>query len=352
MAAVDYDDRLLPADQLNIGLMVLDAEARIAAANRTAETMLGNRPGGLVGRSTMEAFIDHTVEELVAKARREARASSEISTAGEPQRTLRVHAWSGPDSATWVALEDVSELRRLQRIRTEFVDNLSHELRTPLTTVRLLTESLSMEAERTELPDRVRDSIAKIDVETGHLAQMVTELLELSKIEQGDTPLRLEEVDLGRVVEETLERLRLYAERQGVSLRGEMPANIEERSVSADEERIGQLLLNFVHNAIKFSPDGGDVRVRIQPAAEQVMIEVEDSGVGINKQDLERIFERFYKADRARVRGVGGTGLGLSIARHIAERHGGRVWAESREGQGSTFFVSLPRTGQPGLARP
>lgn len=350
--ADDHRQQLEPADQLGIGLMVLDSGGVISAANRTAEAMLGARRGGLVDRSTMEAFIDHTVAELVVAARRDARASTEITIGGEPQRTLQVHAWAGLNGAAWIALDDVSELRRLQRIRTEFVDNLSHELRTPLTTVRLLTESLAMEAERTELPARVRESISKIDVETGHLAQMVTELLELSKIEQGETPLRLEEVDLGRVVEHTIERLRLYAERQQIELSGEMPASPTERSVQADEERIGQLLINFVHNAIKFSPDGGQVTVRVVPTDGEVLIEVEDQGVGINRADLGRVFERFYKADRARARGVGGTGLGLSIARHIAERHGGRVWAESRPGRGSTFYVSLPRTAQPGSSRP
>jgi two-component system phosphate regulon sensor histidine kinase PhoR len=202
---------------------------------------------------------------------------------------------------------------------------------------------MTMELERTELPPRIHDAITKIDVETGHLAQMVNELLDLSKIEQGEEPLRLEDVDLGVVVERAMERLRLYADRQAVSLNGEMPASAAERSVRGDEERLGQLLLNLLHNAIKFSPTGGEVVVRVEAEPDEIRLEVRDTGVGIPAQELDRIFERFYKVDRARQRGTGGTGLGLAIARHIAERHGGRIWAESEEGHGSSFVVALPR---------
>jgi two-component system, OmpR family, phosphate regulon sensor histidine kinase PhoR len=243
-----------------------------------------------------------------------------------------------------VVMEDVSELRRLQRIRTEFIDNLSHELRTPLTTVRLLTETLALELERTELPPRIRDSIIQIDVETGQLVQIVNELMDLAKIEQGETPLDLADVDVGAVVERTLDRLRPYAERQGVVLRGEVPASVAERTINADEQRLGQLLINLVHNAVKFSRDGGDVTVRLHSAADELTLAVEDRGVGIPADELERIFERFYKVDRARPREGGGTGLGLAIARHITERHGGRIWVESEEGSGARFFVALPRS--------
>jgi two-component system phosphate regulon sensor histidine kinase PhoR len=246
---------------------------------------------------------------------------------------------------TWVVLQDLSELRRLQRIRTEFIDNLAHELRTPLTNVRLLTETLAMEIERSgdETPARVAESVTRIDVETGHLVQMVNELLDLARIEQGGGPQRRDEVDLGRITESVVDRLRLYADRQEVGLRGEMPASAADRMVTGDEERLEQMLVNLVHNAIKFSTPGTDVVVRTRGQPDGVLMEVEDHGPGIPKRELERIFERFYKVDRARTRGrPGGTGLGLSIARHIAEAHGGRIWAESEEGTGARFFVALP----------
>lgn len=289
----------------------------------------------------LEAFLDHSVEEVVAEARRNGHASSEYVLSGEPPKTLSLHVWVADDGGVWIALTDVSELIRLRRIRTEFVGNLSHELRTPLSTVRLLTESLMLESERTELPARVRDSITKIDVETGHLVQMINELLDLAKIEQGDAPMRHDDVDLTRVVDEAIARLSVYAERQSVSLRTEVEPG-GATVVVGDEDRLGQLLTNLIHNAIKFSPAGGEVMVRVRGDKENVLVEVQDHGPGIPSADRNRIFERFYKVDRARPRGRGGTGLGLAIARHIVDRHRGHIWVQSEEGKGSSFFVSLP----------
>jgi two-component system phosphate regulon sensor histidine kinase PhoR len=245
----------------------------------------------------------------------------------------------------WLVMEDVSELRRLQRIRTEFIDNLSHELRTPLTNVRLLTETLARDLDRADLPPRIRDGILKIDVESGHLVQMVNELLDLSKIEQGSIPLHLDTVDLGEVVRSSVERLRLFADRQGVRLATDIAPDLS--PVRGDDERLGQMLVNLLHNAVKFSAEGDVVTVGARNVGDEVVLSVEDRGVGIPAADVGRVFERFYKVDKARVRGKGGTGLGLAIVRHIAEGHGGRAWVESEEGAGSTFSVAIP-TGEAG----
>jgi two-component system phosphate regulon sensor histidine kinase PhoR len=238
-------------------------------------------------------------------------------------------------------MEDVSELRRLQRIRAEFIDNLSHELRTPLTTVSLLAETLVREADGAgeAIPPRMRDRIGKIEVETDHLVQMVEELLDLSRIESGGPMVMLDEVDLRRLALASVERLRLFAERQGVELRTDVPETVP--PVRGAEDRLGQVLVNLLHNAVKFSPDGGVVTVRVEPSAKEVVVAVEDHGIGIARPDQARIFERFYKADKARRRG-GGTGLGLAIARHVVEVHGGRIKVESEEGRGSTFSFSVP----------
>ena len=337
-------EQLELADRLGVGLLLIES-GRIRAANESAHRLLDSRPRSLVGKTTMEAFVDHNVERLVRGATAPTVVKAELTIVGEPAQTIIVRASGMDGGGTSVLLEDVSELRRLRRIRTEFIDNLSHELRTPLTTVRLLTESLAMEIDGMEVPPRVRDSITKIDVETSHLVQMVNELLDLAKIEQGEAALRLEEVDLGAVVESTLDRLRMYAERQRVALRSEVPAHSSERTVRGDPERLGQVLVNLLHNAVKFSPADSDVVVRVKAGDGEVLLEVEDHGDGIPRRELKRVFERFYKVDRARTGGApggGGTGLGLSIARHIVERHGGRIWAESTEGKGAQFTVALP----------
>jgi two-component system phosphate regulon sensor histidine kinase PhoR len=185
----------------------------------------------------------------------------------------------------------------------------------------------------------MRDRIGKIEVETGHIAQMVNELLDLSRIESGGAVVHLDPVDLGEVAAASTERLRLFAERQGVRLAVEAARPVP--PVRGDEARLGQVLINLLHNAVKFSPTGGDVTIRVEARDGEVVTSVEDRGVGIPKALLGRVFERFYKVDRARVRG-GGTGLGLSIARHVVEQHGGRIWVESEEGKGSTFSFALP----------
>ena len=187
----------------------------------------------------------------------------------------------------------------------------------------------------------MRDSIGKIDVETGHLVQMVNELLDLARIEQGEAQMRHDDVDMTRVAEEATSRLRVYAERQSVTLRTDLQANVS-TVVVGDEDRLGQLLANLIQNAIKFSPAGSEVVVHVQRDSEHVIVEIEDHGPGIPRADMNRIFERFYKVDRARSRGRGGTGLGLAIARHIVDRHDGHIWVQSEEGKGSSSFVSLP----------
>jgi two-component system phosphate regulon sensor histidine kinase PhoR len=245
-------------------------------------------------------------------------------------------------NGVWIVLEDVSELRRLQQIRAEFVDNLSHELRTPLSTISLLAETLARDAEAAgpSVPAKMRDRINKIEVETGHLVQMVNELLDLARIESGGPLVLIDDIDIGRVVAESTERLRLFAERQGLRLVADVPDDLPR--VRGDEARIGQVVVNLVHNAVKFSADaGGDVTVRARSDDGEVVVSVEDHGIGIPRADQARIFERFYKVDRARVRG-GGTGLGLSIARNVLQQHGGRIWVESEEGVGSTFSFALP----------
>jgi two-component system, OmpR family, phosphate regulon sensor histidine kinase PhoR len=347
-ASSELDDLMRFADHMLLGLLRIDGALTVIAANQAAHLLLERRPGSLIRRSTIEAFVDHRVEEQVRGAMRGTSASGEMTVGRD--RELIVRARPATAGGAWVALEDATELHRLQRIRREFIDNLSHELRTPLTTIRLLTELLIGELEGLDVPARVRERVAKIDVETGHLVQMVNELLDLSRMEQAVTQLDIAELLLPALVRGALDRVRTFAERQGVVLVADLSDDDSLPPVQGDEERLGQLLVNLLHNAVKFSPEGSQVAVRATLEGSNVVVSVRDEGPGIPRADLDRIFERFYKVDRARARGVGGTGLGLSIARHIAEGHGGRIWAESADGRGSTFRFSIP-VGDTAMAR-
>jgi len=341
-------DAAFLTELLSIGVVHLRDDLTVTSANSAAHAILERRPGGMEGRSALEAFVDARVEGIARTAMELGSASGELTVRSSAAVTVMVRARRSPVSGVWLVLEDVSELRRLQRIRTEFIDNLSHELRTPLTTISLLAETAGRDAEPAS--PRLRDRIAKIEVETGHLIQMMNELLDLSKIESGSVPLLLDDVDLARVARSSAERLRPFAERQGLSIVFDMPDQVP--PVRGDEDRLGQVVINLLHNAVKFSPNGGEIVVGVREGGREVVTWVRDPGIGVPANERARIFERFYKVDRARVRGRGGTGLGLAIARHVVQMHGGRIWIESTEGAGSTFSFAIPTApaagGSPG----
>ena len=329
-------------DQLDVGVIWLTKGLAVTRLNRAAARFLQLDEARAVGRSLMETFLDHRVGDAARTADSQGSATIEVTQDGDETRRLLLRLRKSVDGGLMVFVEDVTELRRLQRIRSEFIDNLSHELRTPLTTIRLLAETLNQEIARPDVTvtPRMRERIQKIDVETGHLVQMVNELLDLSRIEGGAAELHLDSVRIPEVVDGALERLRTFADRQRVGLESEVDSTLP--LAWADEERVGQVLVNLLHNAVKFSPPESVVTVSAEAHDGEIAVTVRDQGSGIARADLNRIFERFYKVDKARERGQGGTGLGLSIARHIVEGHGGRIWAESEEGVGSAFTFTLP----------
>jgi signal transduction histidine kinase len=325
---------------LPIGVLRVDDDLVVTAANPAAHEIADRPPGTMVGRSLIEAFVESRVEEVASIARAVGSGYGDVAIPGMNPRVLLVRARK-VEGAIWVMVQDVSELRRLERIRAEFVDNLSHELRTPLANVSLLTESLVRQVESAgdAVDPKMRDRIERIEVETGHLVQMVNELLDLARIESGSAAALFDEVDMAAVARASVARMRAFADQQRIRL--EVVTSDRPPPIRGDEDRIGQVLVNLLHNAIKFSSAGGVVTVTVTSGGNEVTTSIEDHGIGIRRADQARIFERFYKVDRARVRG-GGTGLGLSIARHIVEAHGGRIGVRSREGAGSTFWFSLP----------
>jgi two-component system phosphate regulon sensor histidine kinase PhoR len=238
--------------------------------------------------------------------------------------------------STLMLFQDLTQLRRLETVRRDFISNVSHELRTPLASLKALAETLQEGA--LEDPPAASRFILRMETEIDNLTQLVNELLELSRIESGKLSLSFHRIQPCELLKPALERMSLQAERAGLELSLECPDELP--PVFADPNRISQVMINLVHNAIKFTPPGGRITVSAYQDINNIVFFVRDTGVGIARKDLGRIFERFYKADQART--GGGTGLGLSIARHMIESHGGYIWAESENGVGSTFYFSLP----------
>ena len=220
---VNHDTGYL-TELLTAGIVRLRDDLVVEFANEAAYAILERRSGSMVGRPALEAFVDTRVEGIARTAMEYGSANGELTVRSVVGATVTVRARRSPVSGVWLVMEDVSELRRLQRIRTEFIDNLSHELRTPITTISLLAETAARDAEAA--PARLRDKISKIEIETGHLTQMVNELLDLSRIESGTVQLLLDDVDMVRLAQTTAERLRLFAERQGLRLRFDLPNQV------------------------------------------------------------------------------------------------------------------------------
>jgi two-component system phosphate regulon sensor histidine kinase PhoR len=240
-------------------------------------------------------------------------------------------------SGSLLLVQDLTRLRRLETVRRDFVSNLSHELRTPLASLKALAETLQEGA--LDDPPAARRFIDQIHTEVDALTQMVTELLELSRIESGRFTLDLQPVAAYDLLDSASERMKLQAERAGLTLRVECADDLPR--VHVDAQRLEQVLVNLIHNAVKFTQAGGEVVLWAGADPGSVRFAVRDTGVGIPADEVSRIFERFYRVDKSRT-GTG-TGLGLSIARHIVEAHGGRIWAESTEGRGSTFYFTIPQ---------
>ncbi len=323
------------------GVLILDAEGRTLLLNPAAARILQVPAGESLGLSFPQVARDHRLVEVWRQSRQRGEQYQETIQLGE--RSVQVIAapfQDGVSEGCLVILQDLTRVRRLEKVRQDFISNLSHELRTPLASLRALVETLRDSA--LDDPPAAQRFLDRIETEVDALAQMVQELLELSRIESGRAPLHLEPTPVSEILLQPVERLQPQAERAGLALAVDLPGRLP--LVLADAERLHQVMMNLIHNGIKFTPPGGLITVKaaLDSAAhpQAVVVSVQDTGVGIPAGDLSRIFERFYKADRSR--SGGGTGLGLAIAKHIVQAHGGRIWAESVEGKGSTFYFTLP----------
>ena len=257
-------------------------------------------------------------------------------------RAFEVHVQSVGTAAKYGVLiraNEITELQKLGRARRDFVANISHELRTPVASLQLLLDTVT---EALDDKTFVVSLLGKMHLQIDLLRQLTDELMDLALIESGQAPIKLVETRADELVKEAAEALRPQAELKGIHLNTALDSDAV---VLADPQAIRKVLGNLIHNAIKFSNSGGKIQVNVSPRGENVQFSVSDTGIGIPAVDLPRVFERFYKVDRARARGADGlrgTGLGLAIAKHIVGAHGGKIWAESVEGEGSTFFFTLP----------
>jgi two-component system phosphate regulon sensor histidine kinase PhoR len=323
------------------GVLITDQMGLVRLINPAAARILEVDEGESIGRSFAEVARHH---QLIALWQQGCNHATEQVTAVEMNRQeifiqmIVTPLETGDNRNCMVILQDLTRIHRLETVRRDFVSNISHELRTPIASLKALVETLRVAA--LDDPPAAQRFLNRAEEEVDALTQLVQELLELSRIESGKVPLRLTATAVEEVVLLPVERLRAQAERNNLTLTIDIPADLP--PVMADASRIQQVIGNLVHNAVKFTPEGGtvEVRARLDEGGTAVELSVIDTGVGIPTADLSRIFERFYKADRAR--SGGGTGLGLAISRHLVKAHGGQLEVKSKEGKGSTFYFSLP----------
>jgi two-component system, OmpR family, phosphate regulon sensor histidine kinase PhoR len=325
-------------EQIPDGILISNAENRIQFANPAVAYLLEKKADSLVGSTVAETLRHHQLIEVWQKCKQSGEMQSEVIEVPLQQRFLQLIAIPdqyAPDGIL-LLIQDLTRLRRLETVRRDFISNLSHELRTPLASLKALTETLQDGA--LDDPPAAQRFLSRIETEVDALTQMAQELLDLSRIESGKIELNLQETTPQKILQRAADRMRLQAERADVNLTLDCLSELP--NIQADVARIEQVLVNLIHNGIKFTSTGGTVTLSAEAGSRLIRFAVTDSGSGIPADDLPRIFERFYKADPSRR--SGGTGLGLSISKHLIEAHGGKIWAESREGSGSTFYFELP----------
>jgi two-component system phosphate regulon sensor histidine kinase PhoR len=331
------------------GVIMTDVEGNIVLANQATEKLFNFREKDVINKPLIEVVHDHEADEILKLCLKTSQAQTgqfESVTSKRFLRAIAIPIVEGKLTGALLLFQDLTELRNLQTMRRELVGNISHELRTPIAGIKAMVETLRSGA--IDDKEAAMDFLTRIDSEVDHLTQMVSELTELSRIETGRAELRMSPVNLNLLVEEVVTQLNTLAQRQQVTITTDLATGLP--IIKADNDRIRQTLTNLVHNAIKFNHPGGRVTVSTKVDGESVTVSVSDTGIGISKEDLPHVFERFYKADKARP--TGGSGLGLAIAKHVVQAHGGSIWAQSEEGKGSTFSFSLPLKTNPDVSNP
>lgn len=328
------------------GVIAIDEEQRVLFANDRAGRLLDFHPTESVGQRLWEVIKARAFREVVAKGLAGSGPHrEEFDLPGPNPHTLTVYVSRFPgagEPGAVVVIHDTTDIRRLERMRQDFVANVSHELKTPLTIIKSTVEALQDGA--AEEPELRNEFLQKTMHEADRLQELIQDIMSLARIESGELGLECHAIALDRAISDCVERHHTRAETKTLTVIEKPPRDGRpDIAAWADPDALRHVLDNLVDNAIKYTPNGGRITVRWHAKGDHVDFEVEDTGVGIPDKDLPRIFERFYRVDKARSREMGGTGLGLAIVKHLVQAMKGQVRATSQEGKGTTFKVSLPR---------
>ena len=319
------------------GIFVLDEHQEIQYMNEAAARIFGFNPAGDRRLTFIEVVRDYECDAQVKQCINtgEVQAAS-VKIRGKRQY-LDIKVSPDSENGNYIMIvKDLTEKRHLEEIRRDFISNVSHEFRTPISSIKLIAETLINGALKD--PEVNQDFLSRINIEADKLMNMTNELTELSMMENRETTLNKHTLKINSLVRQVVQRLQAQADKKGLTLGVDIEPAAPDLVI--DQYRIEQVLVNLVYNAIKFTKPGGVITICVKTRDNEIMVSVSDTGIGIPREELPRVFERFYKVNKAR--DDEGVGLGLAISRHIINSHGGKIWAESEEGKGSTFFFTLP----------
>ncbi|NOX98050.1 MAG: phosphate regulon sensor histidine kinase PhoR [Nitrospirae bacterium] len=341
----DRDEILAILSSIVEGVVAVDKEERVILFNSASENIFSLSQDKVIGEFCWEILRNNELNSLLKEALSKGELFSRDLTLLFPQeRIFEVHAVPlGDKEKVWGAvavLHDITGIKKLEKMRVEFVANVSHELRTPLTSIRGFVETLKEGA--IDDPEAKVRFLKIIEKHADRLNSLINDLLHLSRIESQEIKMEFQSINFKELIDEVVSNFRKKIERKALTIEVNIPPNFPH--LTADSERIERVLGNLLDNAIKFTPEGGKICFTALNNNGNIRIEVSDTGIGIPREHLSRLFERFYRVDKARSRELGGTGLGLAIVKHIVRAHGGTVGVESEPGKGSKFFFTLPIT--------
>lgn len=330
------------------GVMILDAEERIEVVNQAMSNMLAMQYGDITGKTLMEAFRNADLQKAFLKFKESRETVFQEITLGNIQPVILSVSITGVKSnidleKTMIVFHDVTRLKKLERVRVDFVANVTHEIRTPLTAILGYLETLRDGA--ISNPDEAQKFIDIILKHAERLNRLVEDLLTISKIELGEVKFHLENISVGEAVNHVMPIIAPHAKVKNITLENLMPEIISR--IKADKDRISQIFINILDNAVKFTPENGKVTIAAEETKEYVAVTISDTGIGIPREEIERLGERFYRVDRNRSRELGGTGLGLSIVKHLMIAHGGKMEITSQLGQGTKVLLFFPLANNP-----